>query len=102
MKEPSSPQVTVNIVLVLFSELLWTAEAILILIFHCQESCLTNEYGKLRPRKCDYKFCAFCEKLENPKPIVMKGFCKSVTEEDYLFDREHYTDGMKNGRIYFR
>ena len=32
----------------------------------------------------------------------MKGFCKSVTEEDYIFDREYYPDGMKNGRIYFR
>ena len=86
----------------LFSELLSTAEALIIIISHCQESCLTNEYGKLRPRKCDYKFCAFCETLENPKTIVMKGFCKSVTEEDYIFDREYYPDGMKNGRIYFR
>ena len=27
-----------------------------------QELCLTNEFGTLRPRKCDNKFCAFCKK----------------------------------------
>jgi hypothetical protein len=71
---------------------------------HCvlKESCLTNEFGKLRPRKCNYKFCAFCEKLPNPKSIVMKGFCDSVTEEDFIFYREYYPDGIKNGRVYFR
>ena len=63
---------------------------------------MTNEFGKLRPRKCYLEFCAFCEKMKNPKPIVMKGFCKSVIEDDHIFDREYYPDGKKNGRIYFR
>ena len=27
-----------------------------------QELCLTMEFGTLRPRKCDNKFCAFCKK----------------------------------------
>ena len=40
--------------------------------------------------------------MVDPKQIVMKGFCRTVTEEDYIFDREYYPDGMRNGRIYFR
>ena len=32
----------------------------------------------------------------------MKGFCDSVTEEEFIFDREYYPDGIKNGRINFR
>ena len=90
IKEPSSSEV---------SHVVWIEFPI---IGFYQESCLTNEFGKLRPRKCDYKFCAFCEKLPEPKPIVMKGFCDSVTEEEYIFDREYYPDGIKNGRINFR
>ena len=67
-----------------------------------KESCLTNEFGKLRARKCDYKFCTFCEKHEDQKPIVMKGLCDFITEEEYIFDRELYPEGTRNGRIYFR
>ena len=63
---------------------------------------MTNEFGKLRARKCDYKFCTFCEKHEDQKPIVMKGLCDLITEEEYIFDRELYPDGTRNGRIYFR
>ena len=63
---------------------------------------MTNEFGKLRARKCDYKFCAFCEKLVDQKAIVMKGLCNLVTEDEYIFDRKLYSDGTRNGRIYFR
>ena len=93
-----------------------------------QELCLTNEFGTLRPRKCDNKFCAFCKKSTkkfvkeerwgfehfrfyaikavlsrtDPKPILLKGLCKTATEEDFIFDTEFYPSGMQDGRIYFR
>jgi len=75
------------------------------------ELCLTNEFGTLRPRKCDNKFCAFCKKSTkkfvkeertDPKPILLKGLCKTATEEDFIFDTEFYPSGMQDGRIYFR
>ena len=85
------------------------------------------EFGTLRPRKCDNKFCAFCKKSTkkfvkeercdcfdgimfliiflsrtDPKPILLKGLCKTATEEDFIFDTEFYPSGKQDGRIYFR
>ena len=65
-----------------------------------QEICLTNEFGKFRPRRCNFKFCAFCEKLEEVKPIHMKGFCEEMVQS--FFDKEYFSEGLRNKRIFFR
>ena len=65
-----------------------------------QEICLTNEFGKFRPRRCNFRFCAFCEKLEEVKPIFMKGFCEEMVQS--FFDKEYFADGLRNKRIFFR
>ena len=65
-----------------------------------QEICLTNEFGKFRPRRCNFRFCAFCEKLPDVKPIYMKGFCQEMVQS--FFDKEYYADGLRNKRIFFR
>ena len=64
-----------------------------------QEICLTNEFGKFRPRRCNFRFCAICEKLPEVKSIYMKGFCEMVQN---FFDKEYYVDGLRNKRIFFR
>ena len=38
----------------------------------------------------------------DPKPILLKGLCKTATEEDFIFDTEFYPSGKQDGRIYFR
>ena len=38
----------------------------------------------------------------DPKPILLKGLCKTATEEDFIFDTEFYPSGRQDGRIYFR
>ena len=66
-----------------------------------EEICLTNEFGKFRPRKCkEYRFCAFCDKLPEVKPIYMKGFCEDIVHE--FFDKEYFLDGKRNKRLFFR
>ena len=52
-----------------------------------EEICLTNEFGKFRPRKCGdptNRFCAFCDKFETNKPIYMKGFCEEFVRRAKL------------------
>ena len=61
---------------------------------------MTNEFGKFRPRRCNFRFCAFCEKLEEVKPIFMKGFCEEMVQS--FFDKEYFADGLRNKRIFFR
>ena len=66
-----------------------------------QETCLTNEFGKFRPRRCeDFTFCAFCEKQAEVKPLIMKGFCPEMLKVH--FDKEYYMDGLQNKRPFFR
>ena len=65
-----------------------------------EEICLTNEFGKFRPRRCNFRFCAFCEKLADVKPIYMKGFCEEMVQS--FFDKEYFADGLRNKRIFFR
>lgn len=65
-----------------------------------QEICLTNEFGKFRPRKCDFTFCAFCERQAEVKPLIMKGFCSAMLK--IHFDQEYYMDGLQNKRPFFR
>ena len=43
-----------------------------------QELCLTMEFGTLRPRKCDNKFCAFCKK--STKKFVKEERCDFMIE----------------------
>ena len=69
-----------------------------------EEICLTNEFGKFRPRKCGdptNRFCAFCDKFETNKPIYMKGFCEEMINDKY-FDKEYFLDGNRNKRPFFR
>ena len=74
-------------------------------ILYCNpcQVCLTNEFGKFRPRRCNsFQFCAFCEKLPvaEVKPIYMKGFCEEVVTSH--FDKEYFPDGLRNKRMFFR
>ena len=61
---------------------------------------MTNEFSKFRPRKCNYKLCAFCEKYKDVKPIFMKGFCENRVIR--YFDKEYYLDGLKNKRMFLK
>ena len=83
-----------------FKTLLLHVIKLLINLSKLQEICMTNEFSKFRPRKCNYKLCAFCEKYKDVKPIFMKGFCENRVIR--YFDKEYYLDGLKNKRMFFR